>query len=270
MSFSLSSSNSPNNTTEVNSQILQNIQSLQESEKKLLNELTTNTKLTNSQQQELITKITDISNLRVNLYSTLHGINYNFSSDVKMTQDTISDQLATIQIVERELMDAQKKLGILEEEKQEKVRLLEINDYYGEKFGEQKKFMYILIIFLVIILILVVLYTREIIGSFLFNMCFLLVGIVGIYYLGRIGLNMWRRSKMDYQKYDFQFNPDKSFGGSPSSLSDPWANELTGTCFGPACCSEQQTYDPSVKRCVSIATHPNLPVLNYVTNSKTT
>jgi len=255
---------SQNNTTEVNSQILRDIQSLQDLEKNLLNDLATKTNLTTSQQQELVTKIADVSNLRINLYSTLHGINYNFTTDVKNTRDTLSDQLVTIQIVEGELMEAQKKLGILEQEKEDKLRLLEINDYYGEKFGQQKTFMAIFVLELVVVLLLVVLYTRGIVGKTIFYSGIVVVGIISLFTLGRIGYNMFRRSKMDYQKYDFSFNASdasKALTSSSSSSADPWAKD--GICIGSACCSEQETYDPSIQRCVSIASNPKLPILNY-------
>ena len=63
--------NNQNNAAQNNEQILNDIQNLQQLEKDVFSNLETNTTLTSSQQQKLISKINDLSNMRINLYKTI-------------------------------------------------------------------------------------------------------------------------------------------------------------------------------------------------------
>ena len=72
---------------ENNSQILNDIQSLQTIEQELFNNLENQPDLSTDQQQQIISKINNISNMRVNLYQTLGGVNdffKTFSKDVSL------------------------------------------------------------------------------------------------------------------------------------------------------------------------------------------
>ena len=53
-----------------NEQLLNDIQSLQTMEQQLFNSLETNPNLTTSQQQQIVEKMNQISNMRINLYKT--------------------------------------------------------------------------------------------------------------------------------------------------------------------------------------------------------
>ena len=58
-----------------NTQILNDIQSLQNLEQEMFSNLEENTSLTPDQQQQIIEKINQISQMRVNLYKTLGSLN---------------------------------------------------------------------------------------------------------------------------------------------------------------------------------------------------
>ena len=63
------------NISQNNEQILNDIQSLQKMEQDLFSSLETNTNLTPQQQQKIIEKMNQITNMRINLYKTLNGVN---------------------------------------------------------------------------------------------------------------------------------------------------------------------------------------------------
>ena len=63
-------------------------------------------------------------------------------------------------IVEKELNAAKKRLQLLEEEKNNKIRLVEINTYFSDKYAEHSQLMKIVIFTLVPVIII----------SFLYNM----------------------------------------------------------------------------------------------------
>jgi hypothetical protein len=60
---------------------------------------------------------------------------------------------------------------------------------------------------------------------------------------------------MNYQAYDWYFDPNASMSGSATVAADPWLSTSSGTlgtCIGQACCSTGQVYDTSLNQCVDV------------------
>jgi hypothetical protein len=152
-----------------NDQILTDIQSLQQFEQELFNSLETNTQLTSQQQQQLVEKINQISNMRINLYQTLSGINQFYENSLSSSVSTLKEQTLAIGIVESELNRAKKRLELLESEKNNKIRLVEINEYYGDKYAEHSQLMKIIIFTLVPIIIISVLYNKGMLPEMVYK-----------------------------------------------------------------------------------------------------
>ena len=75
---------------------------------------------------------------------------------------------------------------------------------------------------------------------------------------------------MNYQEYDWYFDPSTAPTGSASS-TDPWASlGSMGTCIGQDCCSAGQLYDETLDQCVGDSTTPPSPTDTYATPSTTT
>jgi len=64
-----------NDSQQNNEQLLNDIQSLQTMEQQLFNSLETNPNLTTSQKEQIVDKMNQLSNMRINLYQTLSGVN---------------------------------------------------------------------------------------------------------------------------------------------------------------------------------------------------
>ena len=84
---------------ENNEQILNNIQSLQSIEQQLFNSLETNPNLSSQQQQQIVAKMNQLSNMRINLYQTLSGINGFFQNALASSHGTLQEQTVAINIV---------------------------------------------------------------------------------------------------------------------------------------------------------------------------
>ncbi len=102
-----------------------------------------------------------LSNMRINLYQTLSGVNNYYGNALRSSIGTLKEQTAAIAIVENELNQAKKRLQILESEKNNKIRLVEINEYYGEKYSEHATLMKIVIFTLIPIIILAILNSKK-------------------------------------------------------------------------------------------------------------
>jgi hypothetical protein len=78
------------------------------------------------------------------------------------------------------------------------------------------------------------------------------------------------RYNMNYQEYDFYFEPKKAPKTSGSSNNDPWLSLKTpGSCVGQYCCSDGQTYDVELNQCIgtSNVTTSTTATESFVTES---
>ena len=238
------------NVQENTAQILNDIQSLQSIEQQLFNSLEENTGLTTDQQKKLIEKINNISKMRVNLYQTLNGVNSFFQNTLANSKGTLTEQTAAIDIVEKELNTSKKRLKILEEEKNNKIRLVEINDYYGQKYEEHSNLMKIIVIMLVPILILAILFNKGLLPSKIYYILIAIIALIGGIFIWKIVFSIVLRDPMNYQEYNWYFDPSTAPTSTSTSSTDPWASTSFGSCVGDACCSDGLVYDSSLNQCV--------------------
>jgi hypothetical protein len=248
----------PSNISQNNEQILSDIQSLQQMEQQLFNILETNTTLTPEQQQQIIEKMNQLSNMRINLYKTLSGVNNFYVNALSSSVGTLEDQTAAINIVENELNQSKKRLEVLEAEKNNKIRLVEINNYYSDKYAEHSQLMKIVVLTLLPIIILAFLYTRGILPGPIYFALIIIIGVYGGYFFWTTYASIVMRDNMNYQEYEWSFDPNSvSTNTSTEITSDPWTvPSLPGTCIGENCCSSGLTWNSSINQCV-VSTTPD-------------
>jgi hypothetical protein len=245
------------NVQENNEQILNDIQSLQQMEQQLFSNLESNPNLSTKDQQQIIEKMNQLSNMRVNLYQTLSGVNNYFESALNTSIGSLKEQVVAIGIVENELNRAKKRLEVLEEEKNNKIRLVEINNYYGDKYAEHSQLMKIIIFILIPVIILAFLNNKGILPNTIYYGLVVIISFIGAYFFWMRMSSIWMRDNMNYQEYDWGFDPNNvPMGPSVSSTTDPWASGSLnfGTCVGNACCSGGLVYDSSMNQCVASTT----------------
>jgi len=251
----MASSTDSDSNAQNNEQILNDIQNLQQLEQELFNTLETNTSLSATEKEKLISKINDLSNFRINLYQTLGGINGFFNNALSSSLGTLKEQTVAIGIVESELNKAKRRLEILEEERNNKIRIVEINEYYGDKYEEHAQLMKIIIFTLIPVIILTFMYNKGILPNMIYRFLIIVIAIIGAVYLWRRYASIITRDNMNYQEYDWYFDPNAATSGSSTVAADPWLSTSSGTlgtCIGQACCSTGQVYDTSLNQCVDV------------------
>lgn len=243
------------NTQENNEQILNDIQSLQQMEQQLFNSLETNPSMTPKEQQSIVEKMNQLSNMRINLYQTLSGVNNYYENALNTSVGSLKQQMLAIEVVESELNKAKKRLEILEAEKNNKIRLVEINSYYGDKYEEHSQMMKIVIYTLFPVVILTFLSSRGLLPAMVYRVLIGLIAVVGAYFFWHRFASIITRDNMNYQEYEWHFDPTTAPSvattTSSTSSNDPWMSQTaTTTCVGDACCSSGMTYDASMNQCV--------------------
>lgn len=247
-------SNVANSIQENSQEILNEIQYLQQTEQGLLDSLETNPYLSSEQQQTILNKIDQITNMRINLYQSLSNVNGYFQDILKTSHGTLKDQSIAVNIVEEELNHLKKNLKTLQNEKNNKMRIVEINTYFGDKYAEHSKLMKVIIFTLIPIIILALVNRTGIIPPTIY---YILLGIIianGIYFFWVRWTSIITRDPMDYDEYEWAFDPSKAPKSDGSEGKDPWLSGDIGTCLGPQCCSVGQTYDNTLNQCVGNST----------------
>jgi hypothetical protein len=246
---------------ERNEQTLSDIENLQKIEKELYTTLESGVNnLTADQKQKLVDRISEIFQLRTNLYANLSNMVEFYTANQQSVQNTYKQQIVAIKIVEDELTNSREKLKKLKEDKSNKLRLVEINTYYGKSYNAKTYIMKIIVYMCIPILLLAVLNNNGIIPSELYRFILIIIMVVGIYFIGAQLIDITNRDKMNYDEYDWKFNksqaPDDSAGSnssnSGSNAKNPWITP-TVTCVGQSCCPPGSglIYDPTLNVCLS-------------------
>lgn len=234
--------------------IIGDIQHLQQMEQELFTKIEKDSSLTPQQQMEVVDQINKLSTMRSNLYSTLREINSFYESAMNSSTGTLKQQTAAIDIVETELNRSKRRLQALKMERNNKIRLVEINTYYGDKYAEHSYLMRIIIFTLIPIIILTILLNNGILPRMVYFILFAIVGFIGAWYFWQTYASIITRDNMNYDAYDWNFDPNTAPKSTSDDNTDPWASLSGGLCVGEYCCSAGQTYDTEINQCVGAST----------------
>jgi len=235
--------------------IKKDIDDLQKIEKDLLSTLDTNPNLTVEQKKELYTKVNGVTNMRIRLYQTLNDASGMYKDILAGSQEKLELQTDAIGIMERELDNTKKRIDALSSDKNNKMRLVEVNEYYGSKYSEQAGLMKIIVLTLIPVIIVTFL-KKKYLAAYMPDIMYyiLIIGIFitgGVFFVLKLG-NYMTRDSMNYQEFDWGFN--KGNAPKPSNMTevDPWLmpEMKLGACIDKDCCADGTEYDEDKNKCV--------------------
>jgi len=251
-------------------EILNDIQNLQEIEQGLFNSLETNPGLTSDQQQDILNKIDNLTNLRINLYQTLSGVNSYYQTALQTSSGTLKDQSTAVNIVEEELNKAKQNLHTLQTEQNNKIRLVQINSYFGDKYAEHSQLMIIVICTLLPIIIITVINRSGLIPPIIYYSIVAIIVIIGLYFFWYRWTSILTRDPMNYNEYDWYFNAATAPKATGGDTTDPWLSGDLGICIGAKCCTSNQKYNEKLNKCVDKTMMKESFVNNVLTKTSTT
>lgn len=240
------------NLQERNQQVLNNISQLQIQEKDLYQQLE-DVSLSAEQKQDIINKINEISQIRLNLYEGLKDMFLYYQENIAAAKTTLGQSVIAVDVLENELNQSKKRINLIEDRKNDKLRLVEINTYFGKRYNAHANLMKTIVIICIPIIILAVLTNNGILPSSIYKLLVVIILVIGSIFIGMQIIDMSNRDDMNWDEYNWYFNKSKApvdtnFTGKASS-SDPWTTP-TVTCIGSACCYNGSTYDSTKNVCV--------------------
>lgn len=236
--------------------LVNNIKKLQDTEKALFVQLQNGAStgsLTTAEQQKIVNGIMNVSDTRNSLYLELQNNQKSYQNSIGASSNILTQETDALEVVERELHRAETRIGLIREQRSNRLRLVEINRYYGDKYKHHTLILQYITAVFSLILILSYLYNQGFIPPFLFTTLFVVIGCVGLYYIIKEVWDAYTRDNMMYQQYDWskiKGRPDESTDGT--SQDNPWATSDADApvCVGQACCQTGHTWvkDP-INKC---------------------
>jgi len=261
---------------------ISDIHSIQELEKTIYDKLNKEN-LDNDQKKTLMNELLQMNTIKTNLYKTLNTLYDTYKNQVGTTTQAVTDQLNTITLVESELTELSNKMISLNQDNYSKLRLIEINRYYGEKYDDHAGFMKYLIIFIIFYLVLYLLKKNFLIKENVYSILLFILVFIGIIVLGRYFYRMIFRSNMEYNQYQFPFanilgtkyspvttnttNPNPWESTNPQTIC-PSTYDQTQTSFDQTSTDETSTDTSAILHPVLLPHHHLLESSESLPNSQ--
>lgn len=230
--------------------ILQNIKDLQEEEASLYIQLENASADGDlSEQESIVNKINELSTMRMTMFSDLESMFESTQGRVSQSRINLVDQLTTMGVMETELNNTKSNLNYLSSNKDNKMRMVEINTYYASKYKAQSRLMKLIILVCIPLLILSILAKKKIIPQ---KVSIVLMGIIilfGGFIIIKKMLNLTSRNNMNYDKFNWEWDPNAADVGT--STDNNGSLSMGSGCIGSACCTTGMYYDSELGKCQS-------------------
>lgn len=255
------------NLSENHQKLLTQISNLQTLEEKLITQLDTLTSTTGydpSKQTELIAQINNLSETRIALFETLNQSYDGIQNNVSNSRVDLVDQLTLVKVVEDQLSKAKTSLDSIQNRNDTKMRMVEVNTYYGQRYEAHTDLMKLLIMICIPLLILFIMKKKGFLPELLSNYTIGITISVGAFFIIRKLWDISNRSNMNFDEYDWKYEDPSSY--SPSiweynkkhliNLENPLKNLVgnLGICVGSDCCAPGLTYDEAKMQCIAPST----------------
>jgi hypothetical protein len=175
----------------------------------------------------------------------------------KITQDNVSqtrsdlvDQFTLVDIMQQQLDNLHDNINIILNAKNDRMRMVEINTYFGKQYEAQKELMQIIVLTSVPLLILAILSNAGTIGSTIAGILGTFVIGIGLFFIIRKVMDISSRSNTNFDEYDWQFNPNSMPISATEYTPTEQQGEDTYGCYSQECCAPGTVFDASIGKCV--------------------
>lgn len=243
-------------TTSRSEQTVQNIKQLQEAEMQAFQELenkTGTTTLTSEQKSVLIDRINNLTASREDLYATLRENQSYYDKNLTSAQHTLVQQTDALEVVEKELNRSKNRVQLLNDERVRRLRLVEINRYYGDKYRHHTAILKDITLMFALLLVIVIVNNTGMLPKAVFKGLMILILAVGMYVIAKELYDASTRDNMVYDQYNWsKISPDWEHPTTTQvSIFDDLEDDL-GICENQECCDTGFTWvPPPFNKCIA-------------------
>jgi hypothetical protein len=234
--------------------------------------------LTPAQQQSIMQQINGYQTSIAALTGTVGNLNQVYATNLQNNSATLGTQTNALNIISSETVDANNQISYINDQKINKMRQVQINNYYAGWYQEQIKLLKYLVIYVLVFSGLFYLKKINILPNEFFGISIVLITLVLLFFVIPVVLSILRRDNMNYSEYDWGFDktkapPMKPSGDASNNILPVLASSGAGggsnlsgtggqTCIGAACCPVGSIYDATANKC-SIGNNVSYEGTNY-------
>lgn len=231
--------------------IINNIARIQTIEKQLLGKL--NGAMEAEQRSEIVAQINDLAKARGDLYNNMNDFSSQLETVASERRNALVQNSVAVNVIRDQIENSSNTLDGLQQEKSNKMRLVEINNYYGKKYEFQTDIMKIIILTCVPVLVISILLKKGFIPNLIATGLIILIVAAGVIAVARKVIDLNRRNNFNFDQYDYPFNPYavKVTKTETTNLADINKMAIPNSCIGPSCCTESTTvWDSTTGKCI--------------------
>jgi hypothetical protein len=254
-----------------NARTIQSIQELQQLEKQLFTNLeksSANSPNNLVEQEQIIKRINDLSATRIQLFNSLRNLYQDSQYNVNRLRKEVGDKIIVAKVMEQELNNLKTNYHTLKDDKNNKLRMVEINTYFGKRYQAHTSLMKMVIIICLILLVINIFAKRGFLPINISNLLTAIVLAVGAFYILKKVFDLMRRDNMNYDEYNwnigFQPKGETVFEYNKTHLGklvDNVSDAVSGfNIDGWNICGEGTIYDTSKNQCVVNVNLPSVDV----------
>jgi hypothetical protein len=249
------------------SDLLNNIQNLQSTEQALINQLDAYTSASGyvSSDPKLIDMVNNINAIAESRIALFQNISANanlMQAGVSQSRTDLVAQMTLLQVVEDQLNQAKTKIDELHGRNDTKMRLVEINTYYGKRYEAQSHVMKKIIMICIPVLIIFIMKKKSLIPETISNYLIGLIIAGGAFWLMFDIWDIYTRNNMDFDQINFGFDDPANI--APSIWEYNKANFFNlnglmqnlmgnlGLCVSDSCCADGTKYNATKNKCMPI------------------
>lgn len=199
------------NIDTTNTNTLETIKELQQLEKQLYTDLEKAATDTSTggllKQQQIIKQINNLSETRIKLFGTLTDLYKSTQTSVASSRKQLVDKMVVANMMEDQLNNLKNNMNTIKEAKDNKLRMVEINTYYGKRYQAHTDLMKLIIFICIPLLVLGLLNKRDLIPQNVFAGLTAVILAVGGFLVIRKMWDLSLRSNMNYDEYDWKRSP---------------------------------------------------------------
>ena len=200
-----------------------------------------------AQQKTIINDISEISTLRSKLFDTLLN---NASNNLKVNEEmnsNLEDKMKIITLEENDLMEKKNALGAEQQKINNAGRMVDINTYYHKQYAARIKIMKLIVLICFVIIFFIVLMHLGWLPQELVTVIVVIVLFAGLMYIGYLVNDMYQRSNINFDEYDFTPNSSK-FGAqvANSTKNKKASSNDRSSCLYNSVASSAATLEDSI------------------------
>ena len=205
------------------------------------------------EQARLSNNLVLIQDTRTDLINALSSINAYYTQNLTGSSHTLEQQTNAVAIMDKEMEQAKKRLAYINEQKENKLRIVEINQYYSASYAEWTHLVKILIITLISFAIVINITTYfPGLPSEVYSMLMFIISVVSLYYIFVSIVSIYSRDNMVYDEYNWNFNINSAPKmDSASSFKNSFKLPSMMSCIGENCCQDGTLWNKDIGKCVT-------------------